>query len=102
MKETCEFEQWLKQIEQKVNKLPVEEKLEVIAEEIYSRYGARAWFSEILGKRWSHIAGWGGYDPTPVRQVVLLPRYGITVEREKIPEEEREALLNFIKQELTG
>ncbi len=66
MKETCEFEKWLEQIEEKIKELPVEEKLEIIAEEIYSRYDARVWFSEISGKRWSYIAGWGGYDPTPV------------------------------------
>jgi len=102
VKETCEFKEWLKQIEEKVKELPVEEKLEVIAEEIHSRYGAGAWFSEILGKRWSYITGWGGYDPTPIYQVLLSPRYGMTIEGEKIPEEERKALLNFIKQELTG
>ena len=65
MKETCEFEKWLEQIEEKIKELPVEEKLEIIAEEIYSRYDARVWFSEISGKRWSYIAGWGGCDPTP-------------------------------------
>ena len=55
MKETYEFEKWLEQIEEKVQGLSREEKLEVIAEEIYSRYGVRVWFSEVLGKRWSHI-----------------------------------------------
>ncbi len=100
MKETYEFEKWIEQIEEKIKGLSREEKLEVIAEEIYSRYGVRAWFSEILGKRWSHIAGWGGYDPTPIHQILLSPRYGMTIEGEKIPETEREALLSFIKKEL--
>ena len=100
MKEICEFENWLEQIEEKVKKRSVEEKLEVIAEEIYSRYGVRVWFSEVLGKRWSHIAGWGGYDPTPIHQILLSPRYGVTIEGDEIPEVEREALLSFIKKEL--
>ena len=101
MKETYEFEKWLEQIEEKVQGLYREEKLEVIAEEIYSRYGVRVWFSEILGKRWSHIAGWGGYDPTPIHQILLSPRYGVTIGGDEIPEAEREALLSFIKKELS-
>ena len=100
MKETCEFEKWLEQIEEKIKELPVEEKLEIIAEEIYSRYDARVWFSEISGKRWSYIAGWGGYDPTPVHQVLLSSRYGMTIEEVRIPEAEGEALLSFLKRGL--
>ena len=100
MKETYEFEKWTKQIEEKISKLPVEEKLEIMAEEIYSRYGVRAWFSEISGKRWSHIAGRGSYEPAPIHQVLLSPRYGMAIEGDEIPEIEREALLSFIKREL--
>jgi len=101
VKETYEFEKWVEQIEEKIKGLSREEKLEVIAEEIYSRYGVRVWFSEVLGKRWSHIAGWGGYDPTPVHRVLLSPRYGMTIEEERVPEKERKVLLNFIKRELS-
>jgi len=80
----------------------IDETLEWIARELKERYGVRAWFAEILGKRWSYRAGVGNEFPTPLEHIMITPRFGMVVEGwEKIPEKDRSALLTFLRGYLT-
>ena len=79
------------------------EVLNEIAQELWQRYGARVFFAEILGKRWSYQAGVGHEFPTPLLQrITITPRFGLVAEGwEKIPEEDRAVLFSFLKTYLT-
>lgn len=69
-----------------------------VASAVFKRYGVRVWFSEILGKRWSYIAGEGGDTPLSLTQFVLSPRLGMTAEGwNRIPQKEGEVLLSFLR-----
>jgi hypothetical protein len=81
----------------------IDEVLEWIARELKERYGVRVWFAEILGKRWSYRAGVGNEFPTPLEHIMITPRFGMVVEGwRKIPEEDRSALLTFLRGYLAG
>ncbi|WP_438314766.1 hypothetical protein ACP6EK_07405 [Candidatus Caldatribacterium sp. SIUC1] len=98
-KGTCAFEDWLGKIQEEAAKRNFLDALRTIAEKILERYGARIWFAEILGKRWSYITGCGGEDPLPLRQIPLTPRFGLVVEKwECIPPLEGEAILTFLRE----
>ncbi|WP_017873580.1 hypothetical protein [Candidatus Caldatribacterium saccharofermentans] len=98
-KGTFAFEDWLKEIQEEVAKRNLSDALRTIAEKILERYGARVWFAEILGKRWSYVTGCGGEDPLPLRQIPLTPRFGLVAEKwECIPPSEGEAILAFLRE----
>lgn len=96
---TCAFKTWLFSIKKNTT---IDELFARIAEELLRRYNVRVWFAEILGKRWSYRAGVGPEFPTPLlHHVPITPRFGMVVEGwEKIPEEDRSALLHFLRDHL--
>lgn len=97
-KETCAFEKWLEALQKGTEEEDLIPILGQIASAVFKRYGVRVWFSEILGKRWSHIAGEGGDTPLSLTQFVLSPRLGMTAEGwNRIPKKEGEALLSFLR-----
>lgn len=97
-KETCAFETWLRELEDTMRAKNLGEALEVIAREALERFGARIWFAEILGKRWSHIAGCGGDFPVPPEQILLTPRFGLVAEAwGSMSPSERAGFLTFLR-----
>ncbi|MEN3203018.1 MAG: hypothetical protein ABDK87_04740 [Atribacterota bacterium] len=78
----------------------LKEALQIIAQEAFERFGARMWFAEILGKRWSHIAGCGGDFPLPPEQIPLTPRFGLVAEAWGSLSE-KETFLSFLRNFLT-
>lgn len=97
-RETCAFEDWLHNLKENTREKETQEALHVIALELLERFGARVWFAEILGKRWSHIAGCGGDFPIPPEQILLTPRFGLVVEAwGSLSPEEKEVLLTFLR-----
>ncbi|MGQ9748057.1 MAG: hypothetical protein ACUVQZ_09935 [Candidatus Caldatribacteriaceae bacterium] len=101
-KETYAFELWLQDLEKDFLKKNREEILEKITQEMSERFGARIWFAEILGKRWSYKAGVGQEFPAPALfTLILSPSWGMVAEGwEKIPEWERNILVRFLKTHL--
>lgn len=94
---TCIFDEISKQIEQR----GLLEKLDYIAELVKQKYGANIWFVEILGKRWSHIAGKGGDSLLPATQVQLSQRIGLVSDSlEEIPC--RDEFITFLRQLVEG
>lgn len=97
-KETCAFEEWLRNLKESTRERGTQEALQVIAQELLEHFGARIWFAEILGKRWSHIAGCGGDFPIPPEQILLTPRFGLVAEAwGSLSPKEKEALLAFLR-----
>lgn len=95
-KEIFVFENWLKKLESITASKELKEALQIIAQEAFERFGARMWFAEILGKRWSHIAGCGGDFPTPPEQILLTPRFGLVAEAWGSLSE-KETFLSFLR-----
>ena len=52
-----DFDQWLQRVKASTDGLPLVPALDRTAELAREAFGARIWFAEILGRRWSHIAG---------------------------------------------
>lgn len=97
-RETCAFEDWFLKLQKAVKAQSLCEALSTVAERILERYGVRVWFAEILGKRWSYIAGCGGESPLPLHRILLTPRFGLVAENWNcIPSAEEEALLLFLR-----
>lgn len=79
------------------------EKLACVADLVKERYGVNIWFAEILGERWSYIAGQrGGEDSLlPPERSRLNKRFGIVSNTwEGIPATEREELLSSLKEQI--
>lgn len=97
--ETCEFEIWIRSIQEMCSLQMPDEVLNRIAQEIERRYGAKLWFAEILGKRWSYIAGVRQGSPaSPLQYIILTSRLGMVAEGwEQIPEKDQIFLLSFLR-----
>lgn len=91
-KETCIFDEIGTQIERK----GLLEKLDYMAELVKQKYGANIWFVEILGKRWSHLAGGERDTFLPPERVLLSQSIGLVSDSlEKIPH--RDEFITFLK-----
>lgn len=97
--ETCEFEIWIRSTQETCSPEMPDEVLNRIAQEVERRYGAKLWFAEILGKRWSYRAGVRQDFPvSPLHHITLTPRFGMVAEGwEQIPEKDRFLLLSFLR-----
>ena len=58
-----DFESWLESVKTKAHDLPLVPALDLVAESVDGAYGASISFAEILGRRWSYIAGRRGDAP---------------------------------------
>lgn len=97
--ETCAFEIWIRSIQEMCSPQMPDEVLNRIAQEIERRYGAKLWFTEILGKRWSYRAGARqDFPASPLHHIILTSRLGMVAEGwEQIPEKDRIFLLSFLR-----
>jgi hypothetical protein len=63
-KEISDFDIWLEKLDARTRDLGFTETLGLVAQIAHKTYGIRLWFAEILGRRWSYIAGEHGSEPT--------------------------------------
>jgi hypothetical protein len=64
VKGISDFDIWLEKLHAQTRDLGFTEALGVVAQIARATYGVRLWFVEILGRRWSYIAGEHGNQPT--------------------------------------
>ncbi len=86
-----------------ISKETLTEKFACIADLVKEKYGVNIWFAEILGERWSYIAGQREVEISllPSERTRLNKRFGIVSDRwEEIPANEREALLSSLKEQI--
>lgn len=98
-----EFDHWARKVERELQSIDgLVAKLEYLAEALKERYGVAVRFVEILGKRWSHLAGWGGEYPSPhLEQVQLSEKLGMVIEtNHPIPAQEMERVTIWIKEKV--
>jgi len=76
---TSDFDRWLKTVNTNADDLALVPALDLVAESVDKAYGASIWFAEILGRRWSYIAGRPGDAPftEEIRRVSLDDRIGL-------------------------
>lgn len=70
------------------------------AQRIRDTYGVDIWFAEIMGRRWSYIAGRReeGGALSPPRRIELTGRFGIVSDGwNRIPADEGEAIVASLK-----
>ena len=100
VKEISDFDIWVEKLHTQTRDLALTEALGVVAQIARTTYGLRLWFVEILGRRWSYIAGEHGTEPTassvvPVylndRMAVLSDNWGC------LPEKAQAGLVAFLK-----
>jgi hypothetical protein len=68
---------------------------------VKEQYGVDIWFAEILGKRWSYIAGstQGGDSLLPPERIELSERFGLVSDGwSQIPAGEREKIVSSLKE----
>ncbi len=76
--------------------------LSEVSECVYRRFGANLWFVEILGRRWSYVAGRHSTSFTPPTHIELNADYGAVTDCwNQIPEEQRNQLLDWLKKLVT-
>jgi hypothetical protein len=71
-----------------------------MARRIRDTYGVNVWFAEIMGKRWSYIAGCmeDGETLLPPRRIELNGRFGIISDGwDRIPADESEAVVSSLR-----
>ncbi len=77
------------------------EKLSLISKEVKEKFGVTVWFAEILGKRWSYIAGEKSDDIfMPPERIKLSERLGAVVEFDEISDEELEEIVKFLREKV--
>ena len=67
-----DFETWLEAVRTNARDLPLVPALDLVAQSVDGAYGAAISFAEILGRRWSYIAGPRGDAPL-ASQMLCIP-----------------------------
>jgi hypothetical protein len=86
--------------ETSISKENLIEKLHYAAKLVKEKYGVSIWFAEIMGRRWSYLAGQkeGEISLLPLERIELNERFGIVSDMwGKIPPDEREKLISSLK-----
>jgi hypothetical protein len=78
------------------------DKLSEISREIKEKFGVCVWFAEILGRRWSYIAGEKGEEDLfmPPERVQLSERLGAVIECGDIPEDKLDEIISFLRRKV--
>ena len=77
--ETSTFDSWIRNVEQSTHGTELVQALDIIARDAAETYGARLWFAEILGRRWSYMGGYRSEAPTelPAKRISLGADIGL-------------------------
>ncbi|MCK4374016.1 MAG: hypothetical protein KAX19_01770 [Candidatus Brocadiae bacterium] len=80
--ETSTFDSWIRNVEQSTDGTELVQALDVIATDAAETYGARLWFAEVLGRRWSYIGGYRSEAPTElaVKRISLGADIGLVAD----------------------
>ena len=97
-KETCIFER----ADEKIEGRSLNERLSWITDFLEQELGINVWFVEILGKRWSYLAGGRKALSAflPPKRIRLNERYGVVLDIDswnRIPHRQRRELLTFLQ-----
>ena len=77
----------------------LKKQLNRLADYIQKKYNINIWFVEILGKRWSYIAGRMEYIVSTTENIMVSTRFGFVAEKWRLLEDkEREEILNSVKE----
>ena len=99
-RETSGFSKWLRTVEVVTREVPLVSALGAVSRLAREAFGARLWFVEILGRRWSYVAGEGGAEPTPssVARIPLDVRFGLVSDSwGTVNHEDRALLIAFLR-----
>lgn len=88
--------------ETSISRMALIGKLNDLAETVRDRHGVSIWFVEILGRRWSYVAGLrDDLSFLPPERIELNGRYGVVSNRwNEIAAEEKEKLINSVEEML--
>jgi len=104
-REISGFNGWLRTVEAVTREVPLVSALDAVSRLAHEAFGARLWFVEILGRRWSHVAGEGGAEPshTPVARIPLHKGFGLVSDTwGTVRDHERARLIAFLKKLVTS
>ncbi len=99
-RETSGFEGWLRTVDAVTREVPLVSALDAVSRLAREAFGARLWFVEILGRRWSYVAGEGGAEPgrSPVARILLDGRFGLVSDTwGTASDEDRAQLVAFLR-----
>jgi len=100
-----DFEGWLERLEERVSGADLIQMLNTLAHSADDAFGARLWFVEILGKRWSYIAGRISGEPTTSATdlIRLSEQTGLVSDTwGALAEEQQDRLVAFLKRLLSS
>ena len=98
-RETSEFSKWLLAFEKMASDLELLDALDAVALIAYKDFGIRLWFVEVLGRRWSYMAGEMPEHPpqSDIQRIELERDIGLVSDTwEKLPEDDRAGLVEFL------
>jgi hypothetical protein len=98
-KEISDFDSWLQVIEDAIQGAGLIDSLNAIALCMSRDFGVHLWFVEVLGKRWSYIAGEIQDQPprSTIHRVELKGNTGLVSDTwEELSETDRDKLIKFL------
>lgn len=99
-REISGFKDWMASLKDATEGAPLKDALETAAGRARDTWGARIWFVEILGNRWSHLAGKVSARPagSGVSRLPLAGKCGLVLETwGSLDREKKARLLAFLK-----
>ena len=98
---TCGFETWLQDATRQTREPGLDVAFDVVARLAADAFGARLWFVEVFGKRWSYIAG-SAPDEPPRSELSQVPLgAGLALVSDgwgRLPAPHRDRLVAFLRQ----
>ncbi len=104
-KETSDFDAWLRECEEAIRSADLATALDALSLHVKSDFDTRLWFVEVMGRRWSFIAGDVRETPSrgEVERIELPGRFGLCVgDWGRMPEIEREKFVAWIGRLVAG
>ena len=98
-RETSDFSVWLPVVEDVTKNLGLIDSLDAVAELAGKGFGVRLWFVQILGRRWSYLAGEMPEHPTgsDIQRIELERNIGLASDSwEGLTEGHRIKLVRFL------